>query len=34
MHDIFIHTKNIIHRDIKQDNFTIGMDNKSHINMF
>ena len=27
----FIHNKNIIHRDIKPDNFTIGMDNKSHI---
>ena len=27
----FIHRKNIIHRDIKPDNFTIGMDNKSHI---
>ena len=27
----FIHRKNIIHRDIKPDNFTIGMDNKNHI---
>ena len=27
----FIHNKNIIHRDIKPDNFTIGMDNKNHI---
>ena len=27
----FIHNKNIIHRDIKPDNFVIGLDNKSHI---
>ena len=27
----FIHNKNIIHRDIKPDNFVEGLDNKSHI---
>ena len=27
----FIHNKNIIHRDIKPDNFVVGLDNKSHI---
>ena len=27
----FIHNKNVIHRDIKPDNFVIGLENKSHI---
>ena len=27
----FIHSKNIIYRDIKPDNFVLGLDNKSHI---
>ena len=27
----FVHNKNIIHRDIKPDNFVVGLDNKSHI---
>ena len=27
----FIHFKNMIHRDIKPDNFVIGSENKSHI---
>ena len=27
----FIHNKNIIHRDIKPDNFVTGLENKSHI---
>ena len=27
----FIHNKNIIHRDIKPDNFVVGLDNKCHI---
>ena len=27
----FMHNKNIIHRDIKPDNFAIGIDDKSHI---
>ena len=27
----FMHNKNIIHRDIKPDNFVVGLDDKSHI---
>jgi serine/threonine protein kinase len=27
----FIHNKNIIHRDIKPDNFVVGLDNKNYI---
>ena len=30
----FVHQKNIIHRDIKPDNFVLGLDNKIAYNIY